>query len=334
MIVKFAPLWLTLVHVGKQRLPAQNGHVKTPNCTQRFFIRTSVFRRFKIKSTKKKLSRFQSFKQIHKNEYLSLFVSRTTHARQASNLCPSRKIKVPICDEDEKVEKFVIKTTMPNVCKSEQFCEQILKVATYTSKVLYLGSLFVNYLFIKLFEIKDADVFVIEQTLFTNIFAVITGNGKKAPDDIKEHFKTFCDLTTLDPQLLKNLQGPSPSWPASLSRSDALDKIVANFTAIWEKYQPSDCDLKTLYSKPHLFFKWFNFLSKEVQKKVFIMEPQAAKVASKAYILRKLLEIPFAATLNRQKFSSLLEQILAAVNSDKPFLPGNNHRTSRHNRYP
>ncbi|KAI8971964.1 hypothetical protein BDF20DRAFT_711713 [Mycotypha africana] len=129
-------------------------------------------------------------------------------------------------------------------------------------------------------------------------------------------------------------QGPSPSWPASLSRSDALDKIVANFTAIWEKYQPSDCDLKTLYSKPHLFFKWFNFLSKEVQKKVFIMEPQAAKVASKAYILRKLLEIPFAATLNRQKFSSLLEQILAAVNSDKPFLPGNNHRTSRHNRYP
>ncbi|KAI8991986.1 hypothetical protein BDF20DRAFT_831980 [Mycotypha africana] len=87
--------------------------------------------------------------------------------------------------------------TLVHVAEHTQFCEQILKVAAYTSKVLYLGSLFVNYLFLKLLEIKDADVPAIEQTLFRN--------GKKAPDYIKEHFKTFCDLTTLDPQLLKSI---------------------------------------------------------------------------------------------------------------------------------
>ncbi|KAI8981769.1 hypothetical protein BDF20DRAFT_834450 [Mycotypha africana] len=117
--------------------------------------------------------------------------------------------------------------TLVHVAEHTQFCEQILKVAAYTLKILYLGSLFVNYLFIKLFEIKDADVPVIEQTLFRN--------DKKAPDYIKEHFKTFCDLTILNPQLLK-----------SINYSSVLSIAGKQYETLTRNYLHETCYLTTI----------------------------------------------------------------------------------------
>jgi hypothetical protein len=46
----------------------------------------------------------------------------------------------------------------------------------------------------------DLPIPIIEQNLLASIFAVVAGNGKKAPDYIIEYFNIFCDLTTLDPE--------------------------------------------------------------------------------------------------------------------------------------
>ena len=61
-----------------------------------------------------------------------------------------------------------------------------------------------NFIFIKLLD--DAQVIPsIEQSLFTNIFAVMTGNGKKAPHYLKEYFTLFCELITVDRESLKSI---------------------------------------------------------------------------------------------------------------------------------
>ncbi|CEG83045.1 hypothetical protein RMATCC62417_17021 [Rhizopus microsporus] len=76
----------------------------------------------------------------------------TTHARSTSNLCPNKKAKVPDCSPDERVENFVIKTSLPNVCNNQQLVQHIKDLADYTTKVLFVGSLFANFIFIKLFD--------------------------------------------------------------------------------------------------------------------------------------------------------------------------------------
>ncbi|CEG79892.1 hypothetical protein RMATCC62417_14303 [Rhizopus microsporus] len=94
----------------------------------------------------------------------------TTHAPSTNNLCPNKKAKVPVCNPDEKVENFVIKTSLPNVCNNQQLVQHIKNLADYTTKVLFVGTLFANFIFIKLLD-DDQAIPIIEQSLFTNIFA-------------------------------------------------------------------------------------------------------------------------------------------------------------------
>jgi hypothetical protein len=90
----------------------------------------------------------------------------------------------------------------------------------------------------------------------------------------------------------------------------------------WSIYQPDVCTSEKLYAKTHLFFKWFKFISEEFHKKVYIMENTPSKVASKAYVYRKLNKIQFVRNLNRRQFKSLQEKTLQSINSDKAFDPG------------
>ncbi|CEG68481.1 hypothetical protein RMATCC62417_04733 [Rhizopus microsporus] len=128
----------------------------------------------------------------------------TTHARSTSNLCPNKKAKASVCSPDERVENFVIKTSLPNVCNNQQLVQHIKDLTDYTTKVLFVGSLFANFIFIKLLD-DDQATPIIEQSLFTNIFAVVTGNGKKVPHYLKEYFTLFCELTTVDRDPLKSI---------------------------------------------------------------------------------------------------------------------------------
>ncbi|KAL4205640.1 hypothetical protein AB4K20DRAFT_1927632, partial [Rhizopus microsporus] len=228
----------------------------------------------------------------------------TTHARSTSNLCPNKKAKVPVCNPDERVENFHIKD-----------------LADYTTKVLFVGSLFVNFIFIRLLDDGQA-IPIIEQSLFTNIFAVMTGNGKRASHCLKEYFTLFCELTTVDRDSLKSInyssilsitgkqyevlvrncihetheqrsityflnmmsdnnssncslayfiykqkQASEPSWPSPVLYSNYYKEITESIASMWPEYQPDQCDSDTLYSKLHLFFKWFYFLSQKCKKK-------------------------------------------------------------------
>ncbi|ORE01275.1 hypothetical protein BCV72DRAFT_322274 [Rhizopus microsporus var. microsporus] len=52
------------------------------------------------------------------------------------------------------------------------------------------------------------------------------------------------------------------------------------------------------------------------------MEHVPSKDASKAYVYRKLRELPFTSVLSKKKFNSLREEALHLINSDKTFAPG------------
>ncbi|ORE01499.1 hypothetical protein BCV72DRAFT_321230, partial [Rhizopus microsporus var. microsporus] len=108
--------------------------------------------------------------------------------------------------------------------------------------------------------------------------------------------------------IYKQKQGSEPSWPSSVPCSNYYKEFTESIASMWSKYQPDQCDSDTLYSKPHLFFKWFYFLSQEVQKKVFIMENVPSKVASKVYVYCKFRELPFTDVLSKKNFNSLREE--------------------------
>ncbi|ORE15472.1 hypothetical protein BCV71DRAFT_273809, partial [Rhizopus microsporus] len=102
------------------------------------------------------------------------------------------------------LKNFVIKMPLPNVCNNQQRVQHIKNLADYTTKALFVGSLFANFIFIKLLDDGQA-IPIIEQRLFTNTFAIMTGNGKKAPHYLKEYFTLFCELITVDRESLKSI---------------------------------------------------------------------------------------------------------------------------------
>ncbi|PHZ12874.1 uncharacterized protein RHIMIDRAFT_291478 [Rhizopus microsporus ATCC 52813] len=158
----------------------------------------------------------------------------TTHARSTSNLCPNKKAKVPVCSPDERVENFVIKTSLPNVCNNQQLVQYIKDLTDYTTKVLFVGSLFANFIFVKLLD-DSQTIPIIEQSLFTNIFAVMTENGKRALNYLKEYFTLFCELTTVDRDSLKSINYSSiPSIAGKKTESDLTDFYyhLFNFTKL------------------------------------------------------------------------------------------------------
>ncbi|PHZ07682.1 uncharacterized protein RHIMIDRAFT_242338 [Rhizopus microsporus ATCC 52813] len=91
-------------------------------------------------------------------------------------LVPKQESKRPVCNPDERVESFAIKTSLPNVCNNRQLVQHIKNLADHTTKNLFVGSFFANFVFIKLLDDGQA-IPIIEQSLFTNIFAAMTGNG-------------------------------------------------------------------------------------------------------------------------------------------------------------
>ncbi|KAL4215593.1 hypothetical protein AB4K20DRAFT_1991562 [Rhizopus microsporus] len=191
-----------------------------------------------------------------------------------------KKAKVHICSPGERVENSVIKASLPNVYNNQQLVQHIKNLADYTTKVLFVGSLFANFIFIKLLH-DGQTIPIIEQSLFTNIFAVMTGNGKRAPHYLKEYFTLFCELITVDRESLKSI-----NYSIIFSIAVVLFSVTRS------------------------------------AKKVFIMENVPSKFASKAYVYRKLRELPFTGALIKKSFDSLREETLQSINSNKTFAPG------------
>ncbi|ORE07329.1 hypothetical protein BCV72DRAFT_249522 [Rhizopus microsporus var. microsporus] len=64
------------------------------------------------------------------------------------------------------------------------------------------------------------------------------------------------------------------------------------------------------------------FCRKKCKKKSFYYGKRTPKAASKAYVYRKLREVPFTGALSKKKFNSLREETLQSINSNKTFAPG------------
>ena len=115
-----------------------------------------------------------------------------THSRSSSNLCPKKKQKEPSHNPDEKKETFAIKSSLKNICTDTRVYEKIASVVAYTTKAIHVGSLFMNYVFLKLLS-KGEQVPIIDHTLVYSIFTVVTGNGKKVPKYCQDYFVEFCN---------------------------------------------------------------------------------------------------------------------------------------------
>lgn len=126
------------------------------------------------------------------------------HERKSSSLCLNYKQKEAKSEPEEKEETFVIKCSLKNVCKDREFIDAITSVTTYTTKVMFIGSLFINYYFLKVLS-NDEDVPVIDHTFIYSVFTLITGNGKKTPTYIKDVFNEFCTECEINQATLKSL---------------------------------------------------------------------------------------------------------------------------------
>ncbi|KAG1201461.1 hypothetical protein G6F70_003138 [Rhizopus microsporus] len=114
---------------------------------------------------------------------------------------------------------------------------------------------------------------------------------------------------------------PKPAWPSTVDRTERHETIANNFLTFWSTYDASDdADVPSeanLYVKPQCYMKWLHFIQKEMEQKKFIHEMKPQGKASNSYANRKLQELPFVKKLNTNKYRSLKENTLTAINSMK-----------------
>ncbi|KAI8647559.1 hypothetical protein BD408DRAFT_101635 [Parasitella parasitica] len=249
----------------------------------------------KIQKKIDKSRALQEFRLQQKSDKPKLCPSykQDTHARSTSNLCPNKKKKETKFEADEFTKQFVIKTSLKNTCKNQLFAKNLAQVVEYTNMIIHVGSLFVNFVFLKLLGNAQA-IPVIEQNLFASMFALITGIGyssllniatkqyetfiRNYIHDTHERRSTMSDKNSntyrknlpvasrkaLAYYIYHKKQGSSPTWPSNVQNSPENIETTEKLLTLWSTYQPDSwdtkslyCDSDTLYSKPHLFFKWF-----------------------------------------------------------------------------
>ncbi|KAI7902242.1 uncharacterized protein BX663DRAFT_561806, partial [Cokeromyces recurvatus] len=75
---------------------------------------------------------------------------RLNHPYKSKQQCmpPLKKQKEPTHGLDEKKKEiFVIKCSLKNICRDSKLIDQISLVTAHTTKVMWVRSLFINYLF-------------------------------------------------------------------------------------------------------------------------------------------------------------------------------------------
>ncbi|CEJ03358.1 hypothetical protein RMCBS344292_17344 [Rhizopus microsporus] len=99
----------------------------------------------------------------------------TDHSRFSRNLRPMNKSKTKLSKPKNTVEKaFVIKASLANICKYSKFVTMIQEVVGHITQLVYAGSIFANYYFLKLLE-NGEEVPVFTQNLLYKIFSIFAG---------------------------------------------------------------------------------------------------------------------------------------------------------------
>ncbi|CEG63206.1 hypothetical protein RMATCC62417_00389 [Rhizopus microsporus] len=191
----------------------------------------------------------------------------------SSKLCPMNKSKTKLPKPKYTVEKtFVIKTSLANTCKYPKFVTLIQEVLDHITQLVYAGSIFANYCFLKLLE-NGEELLVVTQNLFYNIFSIFAGQGKHASDSIKKSFKTFCESTSLTQSDLNKY--------ASKGYMTIVSSMAKQYETLVRNYVCSTYEDRTLR---HIFNvlseKDFSLLYTMSKEKRFICEGKKAHVLS------------------------------------------------------
>ncbi|ORE08619.1 hypothetical protein BCV72DRAFT_192685, partial [Rhizopus microsporus var. microsporus] len=92
--------------------------------------------------------------------------SGTDHSRSSSKVCSMNKSKTKLPKPKDTVEKTIVtKTSLANTCKYSKFVTLIQEVVDHITQLLYAGSIFANYYFLKLRE-NGEELPMITQNLF------------------------------------------------------------------------------------------------------------------------------------------------------------------------
>ncbi|CEP15549.1 hypothetical protein [Parasitella parasitica] len=78
-----------------------------------------------------------------------------------------------------------------NCCKYESVVSEIQKLVAHITQVVFAGSIFANYCYLVQVQNKEVPS-EIDQNLIYQLFSVLTGQGKKAIDELQACLKKFC----------------------------------------------------------------------------------------------------------------------------------------------
>ncbi|OAD71499.1 hypothetical protein PHYBLDRAFT_170169 [Phycomyces blakesleeanus NRRL 1555(-)] len=140
-----------------------------------------------------------------------------------------KKIKAGEHGPEERVEQFTIKTSLHNTYRNNTMAQEFLKAAKYTTKVLFVGSMFANFVFIKLLN-SNQEIPAIGQSLFINMFTIISGNGKNTSP-------SFQKTVQIDPQAPFRVlsQCDKPNYRKGLKTESDLIDFFQKLYSVLEK---------------------------------------------------------------------------------------------------
>ncbi|KAI8976743.1 hypothetical protein BDB01DRAFT_701386, partial [Pilobolus umbonatus] len=98
-----------------------------------------------------------------------------------------------------------IKSSLKATCTSAAFMKSIDQLVEYTTRVVYVGSLFANHIVLKRVS-ADENVPIIDQDFEYALFSNLSGNGSKAPKFISQYFEEFKEACQVDKKTLKSLK--------------------------------------------------------------------------------------------------------------------------------
>lgn len=211
------------------------------------------------KKIQKKIDKKKALKEFNeqiksKKPMLCPSCKQTDHSRSTSKLCPYRKEKkvIRLKDDDYKVETFTIKSSLKNTCMDARIIKSINNLVEYTTKVIYVGSLFANYVILKRVDANE-DVPIINQDFVYALFSTLSGNGNKAPKFISQYLEEFKKTCQIDEQVLESLKSIGYATILSISAKQ-YETLIRNHVCENHERRSTRFFLETLSCKTSEFY--------------------------------------------------------------------------------
>ncbi|CEP17568.1 hypothetical protein [Parasitella parasitica] len=246
----------------------------------------------------------------------------TDHARSSSKNC-SERVKGKKEAFKEFTKAAVIKISLIKCCKYKSVVSEIQKLVAHITQVVFAGSIFANYYCLDQIQNKEVPS-EINQNLIYQLFFVITGQGKKANDELQACFKKFCEsipnsfdlneykgqgYSTIIPSMAKQYEtlvqaimnqelvatywkanAKDCKWQSYVDKNDENNSLDERTPAFWSKFDVTGAKHPTVpnvYGRPHHYLKWTHEIQREMSEKQFIQENVSQQTATPGYVYRE-----------------------------------------------